>query len=502
MKTDLKDKLKIANCKVEKLQRRIAKAVKERKFNKAKKLSWLLTNSYYAKVVAVERVTTNKGGKTAGVDGVTWNLKTDLEKAVKSFKRRGYKPMPLRRIYIPKKNGKKRPLSIPTIKDRAMQALYLLALQPIAETMADHNSYGFRKYRSCRDAIKQVFSCVAKKNSAQWILEMDIKSCFDKINHKWLIDNVIMDKVILQKWLKAGYIENQKLFATKEGTPQGGIISPTLMNITLDGLETVLLSKFPKWKLQSVNFIRYADDFVVTAKSPEILAEVKLIVENFLKERGLTLSEEKTKVTHIDTGFNFLSHSIRKYNGKLLIKPSKQAIKEAKLKLRKIVFRNLNAKPHILIKKLNDFLRGWGNYHRHHVAKEIFCSIDYYLWRLLGRWCKRRHPKKSWKWIKNKYFSASQENCTFSSLTKEGKKEKLFIHKLRRLAYVPIIRHTKIRREANPFDPDYDKYFKQFKYKNQKKFRKSQQKQKTLTTFADIDKQLLKLWKLQPAKPK
>ena len=205
-----------------------------------------------------------------------------------------------------------------------------------------------------------------------------------------------MDKVILQKWLKAGYIEKQNLFSTKEGTPQGGIISPTLMNITLDGLETVIRSNFPKWKLQSVNFIRYADDFVVTAKSPEILKQVKLIIENFLKERGLTLSVEKTKISHIDNGFDFLSHNIRKYTGKLLIKPSKDAIQDAKYKLRNIVFENLNAKPQCLIGKLNNFLRGWGNYHRHNVAKKIFCSFDFYLWRLLGRWCKRRHPGKAW----------------------------------------------------------------------------------------------------------
>ncbi len=487
---------KIIFQKIKKLQQRIVKAVKRNKFNKAKKLIWLLTNSYYAKVLSVIRVITNKGGKTAGVDGVIWNIETDIEKAVKSLKRRGYKPKPLLRIYIPKKNGKKRPLSIPTLKDRAMQALHKFALEPVAETLADPNSYGFRMYRSCQDAIQKIFVCLARKDSAKWILDADIKSCFDKIDHKWLMDNVLMDKVILRKWLKAGYIEKQHLYPTKEGTPQGGIISPTLMNITLDGLEKVIRSKFKKWKGQSVNFVRYADDFVVTAKTPEILKEVKLIIENFLKIRGLTLSDEKTKISHIDDGFNFLSQNIRKYNGKLLIKPTKQAIKDAKYKIRKIVFGNLNAKPQILIKKLNAFLRGWGNYHRYNVAKEIFKSIDYYTWQLLGKWCKRRHPNKAWKWITYKYFTVSQENCTFSSLTTAKKKGKLFIHKLVRLAYVPIIRHTKIKSETNPFNKADDEYFKQFREKKQKKFRKSQQKQKTLTNFADIDKQLLKLWKL------
>ncbi len=283
---------------------------------------------------------------------------------------------------------------------------------------------------------------------------------------------------------------------------QGGIISPTLMNITLDGMEKVIKYHFPTWKWQCVNFIRYADDFVITAKTPQILDKVKFVVKNFLKERGLTLSKEKTKIVHISNGFDFLSHNIRKYKGKLLIKPSKNAIKEAKYKLSKIVQSNLGAKPDIMIAKLNNFLRGWGNYHRHNVAQEIFSSIDYYLWRLLGRWCKRRHQNKSWKWIREKYFTASGENCTFSALTTDKKKGKLLIHKLRRLAYVPIIRHTKIRSDANPFDKADKEYLEKFKEKKKKKFAKSQQKQKILTNFADIEKQLLKLWKLQPATPR
>ncbi len=224
--------LKIEDRKIEKLQRRIAKAVQDRKFNKAKALTWLLTHSYHAKVMAVTRVITNKGGKTPGVDGVVWNIKTDAIPAAKSLKRRGYKPLPLRRIYIRKRNGKKRPLGIPTMKDRAMQALYLMALEPVAEVLADPNSYGFRQYRSCRDAIEQIFKCLSQKFSALWIFEADVKACFDKISHKWLLDNVLMDKTILRKWLKSGYIEKQHLYPTKEGTPQGGIISPTLMNIT------------------------------------------------------------------------------------------------------------------------------------------------------------------------------------------------------------------------------------------------------------------------------
>ncbi|ASB50320.1 group II intron reverse transcriptase/maturase [Alkalitalea saponilacus] len=371
---------------VRKLQVRIAKAVCESKFNKVKSLMWLLVNSYYAKLVAVFKVITNKGGKTPGVDNVVWNINTDLVPAAKSLHRRGYKPLPLRRIYIRKRNGKKRPLGIPTMKDRAMQALYLLALEPVAESMADPNSYGFRRQRACRDAIQQIFICLAQKGSAQWILEADIKGCFDNISHKWLLENVLIDKQILIKWLKAGYIEKQTKHPTIAGTPQGGIISPTLMNLTMDGLEEILRKKYPKIKGQKVNLIRYADDFIVTAHSKKILEkEITPIIRQFLSERGLSLSDEKTKITHINDGFDFLSQNTRRYpKGKLLIKPSDYSVKEFKYKLRQVVFRNMGAKPHVLINQLNPLLRGWSNYHKHIVSKEIFKEVDYYLWFILG----------------------------------------------------------------------------------------------------------------------
>lgn len=253
---------------VRRLQVRIAQATKEGKWNKVRALQHLLTHSHSGKVLAVRRVTENAGKKTPGVDRVIWDTPEKKIRAVQELNRRGYQPQPLRRAYILKSDGKtKRPLGIPTMFDRAMQALHLLALDPIVETTADANSYGFRQKRSCADAIQQCFNALTDTNT-QWILEGDIRSCFDKISHDWLMTHVPMDRVILRKWLKSGYMEQQIFHETTEGTPQGGIASPALANCALDGLERALKEKYPSQrpvksfdgKNPSVNFIRYADD--------------------------------------------------------------------------------------------------------------------------------------------------------------------------------------------------------------------------------------------------
>ena len=249
---------------VRRLQARIVKAEQEGKRGKVKALQRLLTRSFSGKALAVKRVTENQGKRTPGVDQETWATPAKKGLAVQSLQHRGYQPQPLRRLYILKKNGKKRPLGIPTMKDRAMQALHLLALDPIAEVHADPNSYGFRTQRSTADAIEQCFTCLSTRYSAKWILEGDIRACFDRISHDWLLAHVPMERAILQKWLQAGFMEGDVLYPTEAGTPQGGIISPVLANLTLDGLEQELRQAFPKTprkgRQQKINYVRYADD--------------------------------------------------------------------------------------------------------------------------------------------------------------------------------------------------------------------------------------------------
>ncbi len=388
---------------VKELQMRIAKAVQRGRCRLVKSLQWLLTHSFYAKLLAVRRVITNKGKRTPGVDGVVWKTPKQRMQAVNLLNRRGYRSLPLRRVYIKKRSGKLRPLGIPTMRDRAMQALYALALVPVAEATGDPNSYGFRDYRSCADAIEQCFICFSRRNSPRWLLEADIQACFDRINHEWMLNHILIDRKILRAWLEAGYIDKGKLYPTKAGTPQGGIASPTLANMTLDGLELAIKNAVPRGS--KVNVIRYADDFIVTAISKEILEEkVRPAIRKFLKERGLNLSGEKTKIARIEDGFDFLGQHLRKYRGKLIIAPSKNSVKAIIAKTKRIIKANLGHTTAKVIGELNSATRGWANYHRYVCSKETFRYVDSCIFKNLWNWARRRHRNKRAQWIRNRYF--------------------------------------------------------------------------------------------------
>ncbi len=339
-----------------------------------------------------------------------------------------------------------------------MQALYLLALEPVAETTADRHSYGFRAERSPADAIEQCFAVLANRERATWVLEGDITSCFDRISHTWLLAHVPMDRSILRKWLKAGYMERHILYPTTSGTPQGGIISPVLANLTLDGLEQALREAFPKAKNgQSalVNPIRFADDFIITGRSKALLEdEVKPLVEQFMRERGLELSTAKTSITHIEDGFDFLGQNVRKYNGKLLIKPSKKNRKTFLEKVRKVVKANPTMAAGKLVRWLNPLIRGWAYYHRHVVSKRVFGSVDNMLYQLLWQWAKRRHPRKRRWWIAEKYFFPTGSKRWVFHGEVDGQDYLLF-----QATSVRIKRHVKVKAEANPFDPHWEPYF-------------------------------------------
>ncbi len=439
---------------VNRLQTRIAKATVKGDLNKAKRLQYLLTHSFHAKAYAVKKVTSNKGKNTSGVDKKLWSTPTSKMKATLALTDKHYQSKPLRRVYIEKKGKtKKRPLGIPTMYDRAMQTLYSLALEPVAEITGDYISFGFRKGRSAKDACEQAFSVLARKCSPSWILEGDIKGCFDNINHNWLLKNIPTDKKIMKQFLKSGFVYKNNLFPTDKGSPQGGAISSLYANMTLDGLELLIQNKYhrnSKGNIENhyraktkVNLVRYADDFIITANAKELAEELKETVSEFLKHRGLTLSDEKTTITHIDDGFDFLGWTFRKFKGKLLVKPSKDSIKTLIRKCSRIILKEGKAASQSeLIRRLNQVIGGWSNYHRHVVASRAFSYINNTIYLLLQQWAKHRHPNKSTRWRLNKYWHE-----------KDGKRW-LFTsgdYDLINLRRIKIIRHPKLQISKNAF---------------------------------------------------
>ena len=450
------------------LQNRIVKAKLMGRTRAVNKLQKLLVKSLNAKILAVKRVSENQGKNTAGVDGELLDTNLKKNKCVKdlSINLNDYKAMPLKRIEIPKKNGKTRPLGIPTMFDRSMQALYKLALEPMAEVTADKNSYGFRAKRSTQDAMKAIWLRTSRKYSGEWILEADIKGCFDNISHQWIYDNIPLPNKLLKQWLKSGFIKDDTLFPTESGTPQGGIISPILANMVLDGIEELIKTHITRHSKMvngvvlysqkiHFNFVRYADDFVVIGNSPKRLKILQRDIARFLSSRGLELSKEKTHITHIRDGFDFLGFNFRKHNNnKVIVTPTTNGIKSFKSKIKEIFKQYRSSSLELLIDKLNPVLRGWAYYYRFVNSKVIFGKLDQYIWYKSCNWVKRLHQRREIMKYCKMYFKPFSDKYKSETLTMLDGTKNVF-----RLSVIPLIEHIKIVATANPFNKDDDLYF-------------------------------------------
>ena len=460
-----------------KLQKLIYRASSRGEIRKMRKYQRLLTKSYYARLLAVRRVTQdNQGKKTAGVDGIKNLPPMQRFNLVNLLPSRHLKTSPTRRVWIPKPGrDEKRPLGIPTMYDRALQALVKLGMEPEWEARFEPNSYGFRPGRSTHDAIEAIFLSIHMK--PKYVLDADISKCFDRINHDALLGKVGKTpfRKLIKQWLKSGVFDNNQFLDTVEGTPQGGVISPLLANIALHGIEERLI-EFAKtldiknkhgrqvsWqdKVSSLSLIRYADDFVILHEDIKVVQQAKTVIQEWLNQVGLELRPEKTKIAHTleeyegnKPGFDFLGFTIRQWKAKstkqgfkTLIKPSSKSIKTHYRKLADIFDKQKTAPAKALIAKLNPVIRGWANYFSTIVSKEIFSKLDMLLWKRLWRWVSRRHPNKSAKWVKKKYFPKIKNTRNWE--LNDGK------YILNRHSDVPIVRHVKVKGNKSPFDGDW-----------------------------------------------
>jgi RNA-directed DNA polymerase len=458
-----------AEAVVRRLQHRIFRAAQADDGAQVKNLQKLLIRSRSAKLLAIRQVTQrNAGRNTPGIDGVVCQTPQDRVALLESgLDLKGYKPQPVRRVHIPKASGSgTRGLGIPTVKDRVMQAVVKLALEPEWETRFEANSYGFRPGRCTMDAIEAVFTALGQKGASRWILDADISGCFDQIAHGPLLAKLPTFTGTIERWLKAGSIEHGNWQESRAGVPQGGIASPVLANVALDGMERLfgcedghgnpVKAAQKKGMNKSVVLIRYADDFLVTARSKEILEQyVQPTIEAFLATRGLTLNQEKTRVVAIDEGFNFLGFTIRKVrNGKLLIMPEKAKVRAHLRAIKAYLDAHRQVPAGAVMRALTPMIRGWTLYYRHACSATTFAYLDHRVWQMLWAWARRRHPQKSKHWVKARYFRPTRTRVwNFADAVGLG------AAMLPWYSDTKIVRHIKVKGRTSPLDPDAQSYW-------------------------------------------
>ncbi|MFJ3190193.1 group II intron reverse transcriptase/maturase [Streptomyces halstedii] len=447
---------------VRRLRQRIFTASQAGDLKKVRNLQNLMLRSRANTLVSVRRVTEVKAGrKTAGVDGqvvLTSRGKAELAHWVQH--RTGpWQARPVKRVYIPKAGGKRRPLGIPVIVDRVQQARVSQALEPEWEARFEPKSYGFRPGRSCQDAIAAIY-WTAKGKSAlrRWALDADLVAAFDRIDHPHLLAQLgsFPAREAVERWLKAGVVEDGRLTPTGEGTPQGGVISPVLLNIALHGMETAAGVHYRQTGRRAGDtmpgsplLVRYADDLVALCHSREQAEQVKERLAQWLTPRGLAFNEDKTRVVHLDQGFGFLGFTIRRHHGKLLIKPSREAVRRIRQRLG-TEMRALNgANAAAVLHRLNPIIRGWAAYYRSVVSSEVFAFLDDYMWKRAYKWAIRAHPNKSKHWVTAHYFGqfnkSRQDRWVFGDRHSGAY--------LLKFAWTSILRHQMVQNGASPDDP-------------------------------------------------